>query len=72
MLKELPSWIVEKVSRACLNPFATIQDGSSLSIYLDKIYELPVNLKLDNANYNGEAIINFISEDEASKTIVYP
>ena len=52
--------------------FSTIQDGSSLSIYLDKIYELPVNLKLDGADYNGEAIINFISEDGASKTIVYP
>ena len=52
--------------------FSTIKDGSSLSVYLDKIYELPVNLKLDNANYNGEAIINFISEDGASRTIVYP
>ena len=52
--------------------FSTIQDGSSLSIYLDKVYELPVNLKLDNADYNGEAIINFISEDGASRTIVYP
>ena len=52
--------------------FSTIQDGSSLNIYLDKVYEFPVNLKLDGANYNGEAIINFISEDETSKTIVYP
>ena len=52
--------------------FSTIQDGSSLNIYLDKVYEFPVNLKLDGANYDGEAIINFISEDETSKTIVYP
>ena len=52
--------------------FSTIQDGSSLSIYLDRVYELPVNLKLDDADYNGEAIINFISEDGASRTIVYP
>ncbi|MDP2672222.1 MAG: hypothetical protein Q8O84_00220 [Nanoarchaeota archaeon] len=52
--------------------FSTIQDGSSMSIYLDIVYELPVNLKLDDADYNGEAIINFISEDETSRTIVYP
>ena len=52
--------------------FSTIQDGSSLNIYLDKVYEFPVNLNLDNVDYVGEAIINFISEDETSKTIVYP
>ncbi len=52
--------------------FSTIQDGSSLSIYLDRVYELPVNLKLDGAEYNGEAIINFISEKGTSKAIVYP
>ncbi|MBI2056789.1 hypothetical protein HYT91_00870 [Candidatus Pacearchaeota archaeon] len=52
--------------------FSTIQDGSSLSIYLDRVYELPINLKLDGADYNGEAIINFISEDDISRTIVYP
>ena len=58
--------------------FSTIQDESSLSIYLDRVYELPVNLKLDGAEYNGEAIINFISqggessEKGTSRTIVYP
>ncbi|MBI2004534.1 hypothetical protein HYS72_03670 [Candidatus Pacearchaeota archaeon] len=34
--------------------------------------KLPINLKLDGADYNGEAIINFISEDDISRTIVYP
>lgn len=52
--------------------FSTIQDGSSLSIYLDRVYELPVNLKLDGAEYSEEAIINFISEDGQSRAIVYP
>ena len=52
--------------------FSTTQDGSSLSIYLDRVYELPINLKLDGAEYNGEAIINFISEEGTSKAVVYP
>ncbi|MEK6823832.1 MAG: hypothetical protein AABY06_02240 [Nanoarchaeota archaeon] len=52
--------------------FSTIQEGSSLSIYLDRVYELPINLKLDGADYDGEAIINFISNDGSSRTIVYP
>ncbi len=52
--------------------FSTIQDGSSLSIYLDRVYELPINLKLDGAEYNSEAIINFISDDGKTKAVVYP
>ena len=43
-----------------------------MSIYLDRVYELPINLKLDGADYDGEAIINFISNDGSSRTIVYP
>lgn len=45
--------------------------GSSASIFLDKIYEIGVNLRVDGKAYNGDATINFISED-FSKTIVYP
>ncbi len=52
--------------------FSTTQDGSSLSIYLDKIYELPINLNLDGAEYNDEAIINFISDSGTSRAVVYP
>ncbi len=52
--------------------FSTIQEGSSLSIYLDEVYELPINLKLDGADYSGEAIINFISDGGKSRAVVYP
>ena len=45
--------------------------GSSASIFLDKIYEIGVNLRVDGKAYNGDATINFISED-FSKTIIYP
>jgi len=50
--------------------YTTTQEGS-VSVFLDKLYEKEVNLKLDNRDYNSEAIINFVSED-SSKSIVYP
>jgi hypothetical protein len=45
--------------------------GSSISIFLDRIYEKNINLKLDGKNYVGQATITFISDDY-SKTILYP
>ncbi len=45
--------------------------GGSLSVYLDKLYTLPVDLKLDGNPYNGEAMISFVSEG-ISKNILYP
>jgi hypothetical protein len=50
--------------------YSTVSEGS-ISIYLDRLYTKEVNLKLDNTNYNREAIIQFISND-ISKTINYP
>ena len=47
----------------------TIQ--GTVDIILNKIYELDVNLKLDNRDYPQNAIINFVS-DKSSKTILYP
>lgn len=45
--------------------------GTSVSIYMDKLYEKTINLRLDGKAYNGQATINFISED-SSNTLVYP
>ncbi|MGY4884625.1 MAG: hypothetical protein ACP5NZ_03545 [Nanobdellota archaeon] len=50
--------------------YSTVNEGS-LSIYLTKLYNLSVQLKIDNQNYNKEAVIEFVSPDY-SKTIFYP
>jgi hypothetical protein len=50
--------------------YSTTAPGSA-DIFLNNLYERDVNLKLDGSNYNGETIINFVSED-SSRTIVYP
>ena len=42
-----------------------------MSVYLSKLYNLSVQLKLNNQNYNRDAIIYFVSDD-FSKTIYYP
>jgi len=49
--------------------YSTTEVGS-VDIFLDKLYELNVELKLDGRSYNKYAIVNFIS-DSSSKTIVY-
>jgi hypothetical protein len=50
--------------------YSTTQQGS-LNIIMNKIYNIDVNLKLDNTNYNGDAIIYFNSESD-SKVVSYP
>ena len=50
--------------------YSTTESGS-VDIILDKLYELNIDLKLDNKIYTGDVIISFIS-DKSSKTIVYP
>jgi hypothetical protein len=45
--------------------------GSSISVFLDRLYEKNINLKLDGKVYSGEATITFISDDSSS-TIFYP
>lgn len=50
--------------------YSTVTEGS-LSIYLSKLYNLSVQLKVDNQIYNKEAVITFTS-DEFSRTISYP
>jgi hypothetical protein len=50
--------------------YSTNEEGG-LSIVLTKLYDLPIQLKLDKQNYNKDAIISFVSDDY-SETIVYP
>lgn len=50
--------------------YSTVTEGS-LSIYLTKLYNLSVQLKVDKQNYNKEAVISFVSGD-ISQTIFYP
>ncbi len=45
--------------------------SNGVIMILDKLYSKNINLRLNGANYNGEAIITFVSENE-SKTIIYP
>ena len=50
--------------------YSTTESGS-VDIILDRLYELDIDLKLDDKSYNRDAIISFIL-DKSSKTIVYP
>ncbi|MEX0920784.1 MAG: hypothetical protein WDZ62_00795 [Candidatus Pacearchaeota archaeon] len=50
--------------------FSTVSQGS-LTIVMDKTYEIPIILSLDGEVYNGNAIIHFTSED-ISRSVVYP
>lgn len=49
----------------------TVLSQGTANIILDRLYETEVDLKLDNLDYDGRALITFTSEDD-SKTIVYP
>jgi hypothetical protein len=50
----------------------TVLEGGEVSIFLDKLYEKEVNLKLDSKQYSGQAVISFLSESGESTTILYP
>jgi len=50
--------------------YSTTESGSA-DIIFDKLYEMNVELKVDGNNYQGDAMINFVS-DKFSKTVVYP
>jgi len=49
----------------------TVLEQGEASVFLDKLYEKEINLKLDSKDYSGQAIINVISEGD-TRTIVYP
>ncbi len=50
--------------------YSTSQEGNA-EVIMDKLYDLDIKLKLNNADYNGKAIVYFVS-DEDSKVISYP
>ncbi len=50
--------------------FSTVSSNIS-EIFLDKLYDVDIDLKLDGADYKKGAVIVFVSDD-FSKTIVYP
>jgi len=49
----------------------SVIDSGTKDIVMDRIYEIDLDLKLDGISYNGNAVINFVSED-VSKTAIYP
>ncbi len=50
--------------------YSTMAEGA-LSIYLSKLYDMNVQLKVENQNYNREAVIYFTSDD-SSQILYYP
>jgi hypothetical protein len=50
--------------------YSTTTEGI-LNIYLTKLYNKNIQLKIDGQNYNKDAVIYFVSGD-SSKTILYP
>ncbi len=50
--------------------YSTTQEGN-VNLILNKLYNLGINLKVNGADYNGDAIIYFTSP-ENSQTISYP
>ncbi|MEX2017413.1 MAG: hypothetical protein WD876_02985 [Candidatus Pacearchaeota archaeon] len=51
--------------------YSTTESGS-VNIFLEKLYTLNVNLRLDGQSYNGNALISFVAEDSSSVTVPYP
>lgn len=49
--------------------YNSVKEGSII-LFLDKEYKKEISLKLDGKNYNGEAMISFISD--GGQTILYP
>jgi len=66
------------------NIFSTVSSSTEteeIDIILDRLYEREIDLKLDGKDYEGDAIISFISDSSSgslssaggnSKTIIYP
>lgn len=50
--------------------YSTVNQGI-VDVIMDKLYNLNVDLKLNNLDYNGAATISFISDNNV-RTIVYP
>jgi len=51
---------------------STNTENSDAQIILDKLYEIPIDLRLNNKPYNEKAIIYFTKEDGKTKAVAYP
>lgn len=51
--------------------YSTTESGS-VDVFIDKIYNLNLNLLVDGKAYNGAAIVSFNSNDTSSRTVIYP
>ncbi|MEM3091901.1 MAG: hypothetical protein QXD05_02110 [Candidatus Pacearchaeota archaeon] len=60
----------DKFKEVRAGPLSTVSTAN-FEILMEKIYEKQIQLNLDGVNYNGDAIIYFISDD-LTQTIVYP
>ena len=49
----------------------SVIDSGRKDIVMDRIYEIDLDLRLDGNSYDGNAVINFVSED-VSRTAIYP
>lgn len=46
-------------------------ESGSVDVFMNKLYEMDLSLKLDGNGYGQKAIVNFVSDD-ISTTVVYP
>lgn len=51
--------------------YSVLQQGA-VDVFLEKIYEKNVQLKLDGTNYDGQATVSFVKDDGNSRVIAYP
>jgi hypothetical protein len=50
--------------------YSSVESGS-VEVYLNKIYEMGILLKVDGKSYTGEAIISFLS-NKTTRSVAYP
>lgn len=50
--------------------FSSVSSGN-INMIMEKLYSKNVQIKLNGVNFNGEAIIYFVSDD-STKTLIYP
>ncbi len=50
----------------------SIVEEETYDVYLEKLYDLDIDLSLGNRDYNGDAIITFSKEDGDVRSVIYP
>ncbi|MFB6246301.1 MAG: hypothetical protein ABEI74_01775 [Candidatus Pacearchaeota archaeon] len=51
--------------------FSTVQGNKSITVYMEKLHNLSLDFNVDGSSFEGQATINFVSED-SSETVVLP